>query len=364
LSGTIRPDAFIAGRIVEGAGAAAVVASALALLSEAFPRPAERALASSVWGASLGAGIAIGPVGAAIADQLGHWWLSYAGLGLLALVLIGVGAVTLAESRSALRQRPDLLGTGLFVTATSLALVALVALRTSNSAAVPVIMIAGAAALAVIFVISQLRLAEPMLDLRLFRQPRFAAAHLAGLMVGFGSIGIASLVATYSAIVLGLNVWQTSGLIGVWAGMSTVTAIAVRWLPDWFHGGRQLGWGMLAIAVGQLIMINTYATGQLVIGLLISGIAAGVVNAGLGRETAATAPGGRSGLGSGVNNTARYLGSAIGVTVTATLLLHGGHDVRLLHAGWNVAVVVCSVAIALGGVAVLRLGLQASRAVD
>jgi MFS family permease len=362
VSGGLRPDAFIAGRIVEGVGAAAVVASALALLSEAFPRPTERALASSVWGASLGAGIAVGPVGAAIADQVGHWWISYAGLGVLALALVGAGAVTLAESKSDLRQRPDLPGTGLFVAATGLALVALVTLRTSASAVVPMIMIAGAAALAVVFVISQLRRPEPMLDLRLFRRPRFAAAHLAGLMVGFGSIGIASLVGTYSAIVLGLNVWQTTGLIAVWAGMSTITAVAVRWLPDWFHGGRQLGWGMLAIAAGQLVMINTYSTEQLVIGLLVSGIAAGVVNAGLGRETAASAPGGRSGLGSGVNNTARYLGSAIGVTVAATLLLHGGHDLRLLHSGWNAAVVICSAAIALGGVAVLRLGLRAARA--
>ncbi|GAB3916598.1 hypothetical protein GCM10027613_15320 [Microlunatus endophyticus] len=105
-------------------------------------------------------------------------------------------------------------------------------------------------------------------------------------------------------------------------------------------------------------MIGTASLAPMVIGLLVSGIAAGVVNAGLGRETAASAPAGRSGLGSGVNNTARYLGSAIGATVAATLLLHGGHDARVLEHGWSSAVVVCSLAAAVGGV--LALGRRAA----
>ncbi|MBO0811124.1 MAG: MFS transporter [Microlunatus sp.] len=359
LTGPLRPDMFVAGRIIEGVGASAVIASALALISEAFVRPRDRALASSVWGASLGAGIAIGPVGAAVADRAGHWWLSYAGLGVLTVLLITAAAAGLAESRSARRDRPDLIGTALFLAGTVLLLIGLVRVRTASSALLPVILFASAGLLLVIFVISQLRLAEPMLDLRLFRQPRFAAVHLSGLIVGFGSIGLASLVGTYAVIVLGLGVWPTTGLIAVWAGASTVTAVAARWLPARAHGGRQLGWGLLVIAVGQLIMINAATVPPMLAGLLVSGIAAGVVNSGLGRETAASAPEGRSGLGSGVNNTARYLGSAIGVTVSATLLLHGGHDLRLLHSGWNAAVVVCSVALAVGAVAVLLLGSRA-----
>lgn len=356
FAGGLRPDTFITGRIVEGVGAAAIIASALALISETFAEPNQRAVASSVWGASLGAGIAIGPVGAAIAGQLGHWWLSYAGLGLLAVLLIAVAVVGLTESRSAQRQRVDLFGTAIFISATVLVLIALVAFRTASSVVPSVIMLGIAALLFVVFVVSQLRLAEPMLDLRLFRHPRFAAVHIAGMMVGFGSIGLASLVGTYAVIGLGLGVWQTTGLIAVWAGMSTVTAAGVRWLPAWFHGGRQLGWGLLAIGAGQLVMLNAHSVPPMVVGLFVAGIASGVVNAGLGRETAASAPAGRSGLGSGVNNTARYLGSAIGVTVAATLLLHGGHDVALLHQGWNAAVLVCSAAVAIGGAIVLLLG--------
>lgn len=356
LVGVLRPDVFIAGRITEGAGAAAIIASALALLSESFAEPRERALASSVWGASLGAGIAIGPVGAAVAGEAGHWWFSYAGLGLLTVFLIIIAVTGLAESRSAQRHRVDLLGTGVFIAATVLVLIALVAFRTSASAVAPLIMIGIALLLFVIFAISELRLAEPMLDLRLFRHPRFTAVHLAGLLVGFGSIGLASLVGTYAVLRFGLGVWQTTGLIAVWAGMSIVSAAAARWLPPWFHGGRQLGWGLLAIAAGQLVMINAHSVGPIVIGMFVAGTAAGVVNSGLGRETAASAPAGRSGLGSGVNNTARYLGSAIGVTVSATLLLSAGHRAALLQQGWNAAVLVCSAAAALGGVAILLIG--------
>jgi MFS family permease len=361
LSGQFRSEAFIAGRIIEGAGAAAVVASALALIAEAFPQPNQRALASSVWGAALGAGISVGPVGAAVANRVGHWWLAYLGLAVLTGLLTLAGAILLVESRAVLRRRADLIGTGAFLAATMLLLIGLVWFRTAASVRDPLIMIGVAVALFVIFVVSQFKITEPILDLRLFRQPRFAAVHLAGLITGFGSIGLMSLVGTYMVIALGLGVWQTTGLIVVWAGTSTLTAIAVRWLPSWFHPGRQLGWGLLVIAAGQFILIKADSIPVMIAGLLVAGLAAGVVNAGLGRETAASAPEGSSGLGSGVNNTARYLGSAIGVTVAATLLLHGGHDLARLQAGWSSAVLATSTVAALGGVAVLALGRRVSR---
>ena len=66
------------------------------------------------------------------------------------------------------------------------------------------------------------------------------------------------------------------------------------------------------------------AVAELLPGLLVAGAASGVLNAALARQAVASAPAGRSGFGSGANNTARYLGAALGVTVVAVLAAHAG----------------------------------------
>ena len=64
--------------------------------------------------------------------------------------------------------------------------------------------------------------------------------------------------------------------------------------------------------------------GRFVPGLLVAGVGSGVLNAALGRESVASVPAGQGGLGSGANNTARYLGSALGVTVVSVVAAPSG----------------------------------------
>lgn len=81
---------------------------------------------------------------------------------------------------------------------------------------------------------------------------------------------------------------------------------------------------------------------RLLPGLVILGIGSGVVNASLGRLALESVPRDRAGMGSGANNTARYLGGAAGVALVVALATSGGArgGSRLL-AGWNTSVVVC-----------------------
>lgn len=60
-----------------------------------------------------------------------------------------------------------------------------------------------------------------------------------------------------------------------------------------------------------------YALLRLLPGLFLAGAANGILNAALGRQAVASVPADRTAMGSGANNTARYLGSAIGITVAA-----------------------------------------------
>ncbi|MDT5409405.1 MAG: hypothetical protein QOG14_1625, partial [Mycobacterium sp.] len=111
--------------------------------------------------------------------------------------------------------------------------------------------------------------------------------------------------------------------------------------PARFAPRAQLVAGLLGVAVGQVMLTgidDQAGVGRLLPGLLVAGAASGVLNAALARKAVASAPPGLASIGSGANNTARYLGAALGVTVIAVLATHP--DPASMIAGWNVAVLV------------------------
>ena len=89
-------------------------------------------------------------------------------------------------------------------------------------------------------------------------------------------------------------------------------------------------------------------------GLVICGLGSGVINAALGRESVASVPPARAGMGSGANNTARYVGSAVGVTIVAIMAtsVHSGTPQQSLLTGWNHSVVFTTTATVLGAIVV------------
>ena len=87
-------------------------------------------------------------------------------------------------------------------------------------------------------------------------------------------------------------------------------------------------------------------------GLLVAGVASGVLNAALGREAVASVPPGRGSVGSGANNTARYVGSAVGVTVVSVIAA-GATTPAGLVGGWNQAVLVTAAVSVVGALVVL-----------
>ena len=84
--------------------------------------------------------------------------------------------------------------------------------------------------------------------------------------------------------------------------------------------------------------------------MVVAGLATGVLNAVLGREAVASVPADRSAMGSGSNNTARYLGAACGITVFSVLLSHAGTGPGAagLVDGWSVAVLVSALVSLVG----------------
>ncbi|BAH54189.1 MFS transporter [Rhodococcus opacus] len=354
------PVLFILGRLVQGVAGAALIAASLGAVAHAFTTPAARATASGIWGASVGAGIAVGPVLAGLLDLAGWWRGLYWALAVASVAIGQVATRALAESRSAVPKRIDVPGAVTLCAAMVLVLVALVEGRQGNTAAT-VLCGVGAAAFTLAFVGVERRRPFPMLDLALFRRRDFLAATLAALATGAGIIGLMSFACTFLVKTMHVSTLAAAGVIALWSGTSVVASLLARTLPARLAGSPQLVIGLAGVGVAMLTMTGLSPESsllRLVPGLLLAGVASGLLNAGLGRQAVASVPADQGGLGSGANNTARYLGSSIGVTVVSIIALDPSGTIDGMVTGWNHAAVVTGLISLLGAgvVAVLVRG--------
>lgn len=367
LAAALAQDAltFVAARVVSGAGGAAVIAAGLGMIAAAHPVPADRARATGVWGASVGGGIAIGPL---LGNYLGlvHSWRDvYVVLG-VAGVALALAARSCPESRSGERTRLDVPGVVLLATGTGLALAGLTSGRVGWAEPLTLVLLGAGVLMLVGFVVVERRTDHPMLDLGLLRRPAFAAVNVAGLATGAGIIALMSYVSGFVVAALGIAATTAAWMMLAWSLPSVVTAFAARRLPEAWTGRGRMGVALGVIALGQLTLLTVSTDSgpwRFVPGLLLAGVATGVLNAAMGRESTTSVPAGSAGLGSGANNTSRYLGSAVGVTLVSVVAAPatGALGASGLVDGWHRAVLVTAAVSLLGGLAVLLLGERSPR---
>jgi dipeptide/tripeptide permease len=136
----------------------------------------------------------------------------------------------------------------------------------------------------------------------------------------------------------------SAAVLAAWSGTSVAVALATRSLLGRRGAAQVVVLGFTVSAAGEFALaglgIGSSWT-RLLPGLVILGIGSGLVNASLGRLALESVPRDRGGMGSGANNTARYLGGAAGVALVVALATGGGAGAGGLLAGWNTAAVVC-----------------------
>ncbi|MEU0410530.1 MFS transporter [Streptomyces griseorubiginosus] len=344
---------FTLARIAQGAASAALLASSLGLIVHAFPSPRGRLHATGVWGAFVSGGIAVGPL---LSGALPSWRVSYGVLGAAAVLVAALSARLLSESRAPRGGRPDLPGAVTF----GLALVALVAALTLGRdgwlrAPVALLLLASAALLA-LFAVVERRSATPMIDLGLLRHRRFLASSSGGLFTGFAVIGLFSFLPALLQQTLGMSAMHTAWLFLLWSGLSFAVALQVRRLAGRVPPRWQLALGFLLHAAGVLTMLGSLDAGswvRLLPGLLIAGVGSGLLNAALPLVAVESVPAARAAMGSGAQQTFRYIGSCAGVALTIAIatsssngLAHGADLAMLVSAGLAV--------VAAGSVVALR----------
>jgi EmrB/QacA subfamily drug resistance transporter len=316
-------DALIAARAVMGAGAAFIMPATLSLLVSVFTDERERATAIGIWAATAGVGVALGPVvGGFLLDRF--WWGSIfiVNVPLTALALVA-GARLIPESRDPVARRIDWPGAALSVTGLVALVWAIIEAPSEGWTAAPVLG-AGAFAAAALtaFVVRQRRIAEPLLDVRLFKDPRFTAASSTITVLFFALFGFLFLSTQYLQFVLGYSPSAAGVRVLPYAGAMIVCAPLSARLVASLGTKRVAIAGMLLFAAGLAVAASISTSsgyGRLAVAFLLMGAGMGLAGAPATESIMGSLPPERANIGSAVNDTTRELGGALGVAVVGSV---------------------------------------------
>ena len=344
---------LVAARVLQGMAGGGVLAASLGSIGRAFPSGPERAQATSVWGAAVGAGITVGPLASALLAVPFGWRSGY-WLEAAAAAAVMAAATTLPDADRRARGRLDVAGIATLAGGMALLTAALVEARHAWTGTATVALFGAAALLLGGFAVIELRRRRPLVDPRLFGRPKFLASVSGALFIGLANVGLMSYAPGVMQRVLHISVLASAGVLCAWSATSMIVALAARKLPAALGARARVAIGLALCAVGEVALTGLAADSawtRLVPGLLIAGVGSGVANAGLGRLAVESVPPDRAGMGSGANNTARYLGGAAGVALVVSIVsTAGGHS---LTRGWNTAALVMASLSALGALIVV-----------
>ncbi|KZM73106.1 MFS transporter [Nocardia terpenica] len=323
---------LIAARALMGMGGATLLPSSLALISSLFPDPRVRGTAIGVWTAFFAGGSAVGPV---IGGLLLHnfWWGSVFLINIPVLViLLAMGPFVLPEHRSTGRGPLDLLSVAMSIGGI-LPLVYAVkqAAAEGFDALVVVAGVVGIVVL-VLFVRRQRQLADPLLDLKLFRRGYFSIA------IGSSTIGMMSLAGM--SYLTSIYLQSVAGRDALAAALLSIPAAAVVFVFSMSGAriARRLGTrasfvlALSAAAIGNLMILGIGVDAGIawyVAGSTVSGIGYGIVFTMVSEVAVSSVPAERAGSAVGISETSFELGNALGLSLLgslAALVFRSGGD--------------------------------------
>ncbi|WP_218580013.1 MFS transporter [Nocardia cyriacigeorgica] len=361
------PWQLVAGRFIQGAGAAMASPAALALLTLLFPGAGERAKAIGIWGGVAALGGALGLVISGVLTGLTSWrWVFLINLpvALMALVLV---PRLVAESRAESRRRIDVPGAVLITGALMLLVHGLLqASETGWGHAASTIPLVLAAVLAVAFAAVETRTDEPLVPLSFLTVRTRAVANGVILLFSAAFYAMAFLLMLHIQTVLGYEP-LTAGLAYLPFGAAILTGM---WLSS--RAVQRLGTrpalvvALLISAAGLLLLSSVGSSDSYVYGvlpgLLVTALGCGLTLPALTVVALSGTTEEDAGLGSAVLGSVQQLGGAVGIAVLVTLAAHRGDtsdgslDQRQAATeGFSYALTVAGALVAVGAVLVAIL---------
>lgn len=343
---------LIAGRVLQGAGAAPMLSLSLALVCNAFP-PAEQPRALGIWAAVSALALGIGPLAGGVLIEI-DWrvifWMN------LPVVAVGVAITALAAPEStdpAAGTRIDWAGLAALSVGITAAVLALVQSNAWDAELTAGLALVGLLALLAFWRVER-RVSNPIVDFALFRnRPYFGASAAAFALVG-GYWAVMFFQPQYLQDVRGHTPIAAGLLIlPITVPMIFVSPFSGR-LIGRFGARRLMTAGMSCGVAGLLLLTQVGADSPLTLVLgayLLFGIALGLVYAPMSTAAMAAMPGEKVGIASGVLAMDRVLAGAVSLAATGAVFhaLQGGGDsfaTAIAGSTW-VAVALCAVGVVL-----------------
>lgn len=312
---------LVAARVGQGVGAALLLPGTLAIIGRAFPEPAAQARAIGLWAGIGSAALPAGPLLGGLLVQGGGWrWVFL--LNVPVVLVAGVVALRVVPAdRRAAGRTVDLGGTvSGALTLASATYAVIEAGRGHGVAATAAALVAVVAS--AVFVAVEVRVEQPMVPLRLLRVPAFATANAVAGAMNLGTLGLLFVLTLYLQSVQDRSPLDAGvALLPLFSPLMLVAPVAGGVIS---RGGPKIpaivGLGLAAVGVA---LVTTWTAGAayltLLPTLLLWGVGLGLLTPAVVAAAVAAVPTDRSGLASGINNTARQAGGAVGIAAYGAL---------------------------------------------
>ncbi|MGW1405126.1 MFS transporter [Streptomyces sp. NPDC002403] len=359
---------LLAARAAQGLGAAVLAPATLTLLTTAVPEGPARAKAIGTWMAvGAGGGAAGGLIGGVLTDLLSWRWVLLINVPIGVLVLAGA-AVRLVEGRTAERRRIDLPGAVLVTVGLACVAYGIVQTEVSGwTATATLAPLLGGVALLGVFVAVEARTAEPLMPLRVLGARAVASANAAMFVIGSATFSMWYFMTVYAQAVLGytpleagLALMPTSLAVVLGSKCAprvmAVTGTKNLALIGTAIGAAGFGWQSTMGADGS------YLTSVCLPGVLMMA-GTGLASTPLASLALTGAAPGEAGLVSGLVNTSRTMGGALGLAVLSTVAAArtaGGTGPQALTAGYALAFRTAGTVL-IGGLLLMALWLPRHR---
>jgi DHA2 family multidrug resistance protein-like MFS transporter len=315
---------LIAARGAMGIGAALVFPATLAILTNVFTDPVERAKAIGAWAAVSGLAVAFGPiVGGFLLEHFSWSSVFYVNIPIVLVALVA-GAIVLPTSKDPSQGRFDVVGTLLSIGGVGLLVLTVIeGPRWGWGSPTTIAGFVVSAALLVAFVLWELRASKPLIDVRVFRIPRFSAAAASVAVAFFCLFGFIFMVTQYFQFVKGFSTLSAGVHTLPFAVFVSITAPISARLALRFGPRPVIGSGLLSIPGGLFLAASLDADsaywGPIVASMALLATGLALVTTPATDAVMSSLPKEQAGAGAAVNDVTRELGGTLGVAVVGSV---------------------------------------------
>ncbi len=316
---------LISTRALMGVAAAFIFPASLAILTSVFPDPSERQKALGIWGATSGIAVAFGPiVGGALLE---HFWY-----GSIFLVNVPIVIVTLVAGGFLIPRLPrvaehhfDIRGVLISTVGITMLVLAIIEGPQWGWASVGTLScFAAAAVLLTVFALLELRTEGPLLDVRVFKIPRFTGGALSISVAFFCLFGFIFLITQYfqfvkgySTLSAGVHTLPFAIVAAVFTPIAAVLALKVGTRLVVTMGLLLMGGGLMVAAFNS--EPNTAYFGPIMVAMVLLALGLSSITAPTAEAVMGSVADEQRGAAAGVNNTTRELGGTLGVAVFGSI---------------------------------------------